>query len=409
MTQRKETEKRRLQSAKGLKQLNEDYYAEARSAHEQGKHVAWITAVFPVELLCAMDIVPMYPENHAVICAARHMTEELSEEVEALGYSRDLCAYARCDLGALQTGKSPIGGVPEPDFLLACNTQCGTLSKWFEVLNRHFGAPVFLLDSPFVLSAEREPGAVRYFENQLRELIQFLEYNTGKKLNMDRLEEALHYSDRGCRLWNEILDMAANKPSPLTYFDESFLMAPIVNLRGRKKSVDFYEAVRDEMAHWVKEGYSAIPDERFRIYWEEKPFWFALREMSEFFMERKTAILCSLYTHAWSYRFDPSDPISTLAKNYAMVYPNLNFEQRAGLMADYMRRYHLHGLIAHGNRSCKGGVFGMVDIKEMIEQKGGYPGIVIDADMSDSRFFSREQIYNRIDAFLEALAVRYGI
>ena len=51
----------------------------------------------------------------------------------------------------------------------------------------------------------------------------------------------------------------------------------------------------------------------------------------------------------------------------------------------------------------------MVDIKEIIEKKGGFPGIVVEADMSDSRFFSREQIYNRIDAFLEALAVRYGI
>ena len=409
MAEEKKTEKKRLASARGIKKLNEDYYAEARSAHEQGKHIAWITAVFPVEILCAMDIIPMYPENHAVICAARHMTEELSDEVEVEGYSRDLCAYARCDLGSLETGKSPIGGVPEPDFLLACNTQCGTLSKWFEVLNRRFGAPVFLLDSPFVHTQERDPGVVRYFETQIRELIEFLEYHTGRKLDMDRLEQALEYSDRGCRLWNEILDMAANVPSPLTYFDESFLMAPIVNLRGRAASVAFYETVKDELIEWVQEGYGAIPGERFRIYWEEKPFWFALREMSEYFAERKTAILCSLYTHAWSYRFDPTDPISTLAKNYAAVYPNLNFQERADLMLDYMRRYHLHGLIVHANRSCKGGTFGMVDIKEIIEKKGGFPGIVVEADMSDSRFFSREQIYNRIDAFLEALAVRYGI
>jgi benzoyl-CoA reductase/2-hydroxyglutaryl-CoA dehydratase subunit BcrC/BadD/HgdB len=409
VTKDNKNEKRRLNSAKGLKKLNEDYYAEARSAHEQGNHIAWITAVFPVEILCAMDIVPMYPENHAVFCAARHMTEELSEEVEARGYSRDLCAYTRCDLGSLYTGKSPIGGVPEPDFLLACNTQCGTLSKWFEVLNRHFGAPVFLLDSPFVYRPNLDPGAIFYFETQIRELIGFLEHYTGKKLNMERLEQALHYSDRGCRLWNDILDMAANVPSPLTYFDESFLMAPIVNLRGRAKSVEFYEAVRDELKEWVNEGYAAIPGERFRIYWEEKPFWFALREMSQYFAERKAAILCSLYTHAWSYRFDPKDPIGTLARNYATVYPNLNFDQRVEFMLDYMRRYHLHGLISHGNRSCKGGAFGMVDIEDMIEKEGGYPGIVVDGDMSDSRFFSSEQVYNRIDAFLEALAVKYGI
>jgi len=409
MSEAVQTEKRRLKSAAGLKQLNEDYYAEARSAHEQGKHIAWTTAVFPVEILCAMDIIPMYPENHAVICAARHMTEELSNEVEALGYSRDLCAYMRCDLGSLYTHKSPIGGVPTPDLLMACNTQCGTLSKWFEVLNRHFGAPVFLLDSPLVTTSSRDSGAVAYFETQIRELIEFLEHQTGKKLNMERLEESLYYADKGCRLWNEILDMAATIPSPLTFFDASFLMAPIVNLRGRAKSVEFYEAVKKELSGWVKDGYSAIPGERFRLYWEEKPFWFALKEMSEYFAERKAAILCSLYTHAWSYRFDTKDPIATLAKNYAGVYPNLSFGQRSDLMLDYMQRYHLHGLIAHGNRSCKGGVFGMPDILNLIESKGGFPGILIEGDMSDTRFFSGEQFYNRIDAFLESLAAKYGI
>ena len=409
MTKEIKTEKRRIQSAKDLKQINADYYSEANSAHDQGKHVAWITAVFPVEILYAMDIIPIYPENHAVICAARHMTEELSEEVEAQGYGRDLCAYARCDLGSLYTGKSPIGGIPKPDFLLACNTQCGTLSKWFEVLHRHFNSPVFLLDSPFIYSSDLDTGALSYFETQIRELITFLEIQVGKKLDMERLKETLHYSDLGCRLWNEILDMAANVPSPLTFFDATILMAPIVTLRGKPRSVSFYEGVRDELSNWVKEGYSAIPGERFRLYWEDKPFWFALREMSEYFTERKAAILCSLYTHAWSYRFDLSDPIGTLAKNYATTYPNLNLNQRAEMMIDYMDRYKLQGLISHANRSCKGGTFGMVDLKDIIKEKTGIPGILIEADMSDSRFFSPEQVYNRIDAFLESLAAKFSL
>lgn len=403
------TEKRKLLSAKGLKQINARYYEEAQSARETGKLVAWITAVFPVELLYAMDIVPIYPENHAVICAARHMTEDLSKEVEARGYSRDLCAYARCDLGALYAGKSPIGGLPAPDFLLACNTQCGTLSKWFEVLNRHFSSPVFLLDSPFVRTPSLDPGSLLYLEEQIRELISFLEGGTGKKLDMDRLAQTLEYSDQACRLWNEILDMGANVPSPLTFFDATVLMAPIVTLRGKKETVEFYTAVRDELAEWTREGYAAIPGERFRLYWEDKPFWFGLREMSDYFTERRAAVLCSLYTHAWSYRFDTSDPVGTLARNYATVYPNISFDQRADLIAGYMKRYRLHGLVSHANRSCKGGVFGMPEIIEQVGERGGFPGIMVEADMSDSRFFLKRDVYDRIDTFLESLADRHGI
>ena len=51
----------------------------------------------------------------------------------------------------------------------------------------------------------------------------------------------------------------------------------------------------------------------------------------------------------------------------------------------------------------------MVDIKNMLEKEGGFPGIVLEADMGDSRFFSEEQIYTRIDAFLESLAQRNGL
>ena len=151
------------------------------------------------------------------------------------------------------------------------------------------------------------------------------------------------------------------------------------------------------------------PGERFRLYWEDKPFWFGLREMSEYFTERKVAVLCSLYTHAWSYRFDTSDPVATMADNYAKVYPNTSFDQRADLITDYMKRYQLHGMVSHANRSCKGGVFGMPEIMEQVREKGGFPGISVEADMSDSRFFLKKQVYDRIDTFLESLADKYGI
>jgi len=236
-------------------------------------------------------------------------------------------------------------------------------------------------------------------------------WRSGRRRNFgwSGLEETLHYSDRACRLWNQILDVAATVPSPITFFDATILMAPIVTLRGKKETVDFYQAVYDELQTWVRDGYAAIPGERFRIYWEDKPFWFGLREMSEYFSERKAAILCSLYTHAWSYRFDTSDPIGTLARNYATVYPNVSFDQRADFIADYMKRYRLHGLIAHGNRSCKGGVFGMAEIIDGVKARGGGPGILVDADMCDRRFFLKEQVYDRIDTFLESLASRYGL
>jgi len=74
-----------------------NYYFEAKTTQE--KPIAWVTSGAPVEFLYAMDVLPIYPENYAAMCAAGHQSLELLEAAEAAGFSQDLCAYARTDFG----------------------------------------------------------------------------------------------------------------------------------------------------------------------------------------------------------------------------------------------------------------------------------------------------------------------
>ena len=80
-----------------MKELLTNYYIEAKTTSE--KPIAWITSGAPVEFLYAMDILPAYPENHAVVLQAKHKALETAEAAEADGYSTDICSYTRCDLG----------------------------------------------------------------------------------------------------------------------------------------------------------------------------------------------------------------------------------------------------------------------------------------------------------------------
>src|SRR4030042_80944 len=170
------------------RQLTGAYLHDARTAHERGRYVAYATAVSPVELFVAHDVIPVYPENHAAACLTKRMGTELSLAMEKKGYTSHLCAYARSDLGYRITGRSATGGIPDPAFLLACNAQCFTLTKWFEVLSRQYQVPLFVFDTPQWI---RDPGArkeiVKYCVSQLRELITALEELTGKKFDYDRL------------------------------------------------------------------------------------------------------------------------------------------------------------------------------------------------------------------------------
>ena len=388
-----------------MKQLTKDYYGGALRAHEENKFIAYTTAVSPVELFYAHDVIPIYPENHAVMCLTGRMMPRLSLEIEKRGYTSHLCAYARSDLGYRELGESPIGGIPDPDFLLACNAQCFTLTKWFQVLSRRYEAPVFVFDTPqYIRKDEARKNIIKYVEAQLAEMIKALEELTGREFDYDRLREVLEYSAEASRLYKEFLDLASIKPSPISIFDALIHMAITVYLRGTKEAVDYYRLLIEEIKEEkVSKGIGVIPDERFRLYWENLPIWFKFRDHSEFLAAHNAVILTSLYAHAWSYDFDVSDPMRTLAENYASVFSNVELEERAERAIALFRQYSLNGNIMFLNRSCKAVTFGVFELKDMITKETGIPALVFESDMGDPRFYSEVQIRTRLEAYLETL------
>jgi benzoyl-CoA reductase/2-hydroxyglutaryl-CoA dehydratase subunit BcrC/BadD/HgdB len=103
-----------------------------------------------------------------------------------MGYSSDLCSYARADIACAPINGGPIGGLPRPDMLVCCNNICGTVLKWYEVPARFFKAPLFILDTPFC-HTEFTAEACRYVKSQINDYIAFLETACGKKLDRDRM------------------------------------------------------------------------------------------------------------------------------------------------------------------------------------------------------------------------------
>src|SRR6056297_4334767 len=109
---------RKIKSVQKMKEIMTNYYIKAKGAADTGRKVAWITSGGPVEPLIAMDVIPVYPENHGAMVGASKMGVELCEKAEEMGYPRELCSYARSDIGCSVTGGGPIGGLPAPDFLI---------------------------------------------------------------------------------------------------------------------------------------------------------------------------------------------------------------------------------------------------------------------------------------------------
>jgi len=92
-----------------MKDLMAKYYNRGEECRREGIPVVWVTAVFPVEIIYAMDLFPYYPENFGAVASARKVADKLSEVAERQGYFSDLCGYARCGLGDAYTCEHPVG------------------------------------------------------------------------------------------------------------------------------------------------------------------------------------------------------------------------------------------------------------------------------------------------------------
>jgi bcr-type benzoyl-CoA reductase subunit B len=397
-----------LKRQKKMKEIMTVYYMEAKSARVGSRKVAWITSGGPVEPLIAMDVIPVYPENHGAMIGASKMGVGLCETAESMGYSTDLCSYARSDIACATVNGGPIGGLPRPDMLVCCNNICGTVLKWYEVQARYFDVPLFILDTPFCHVGFAQE-AKRYVRRQLDEYIRFLERVCGKKMDHDRMKEVGKLSLEGQRLWQAVLDTTANRPAPMSAFDAFYHLALIVTLRGTPVVVEYYTQLLAKMKDRVAKGIGAVPNEKYRLLWDNIPIWPRTRWLSQKFAAHDACLVADTYTSAWCGTMkyiDENNFFDSMAEAYTRIYLNIGVDEMARIVVGMVDKYQADGIVMHSNRSCKPYSLGQYDIQRIVEKERGIPSLMIEADMVDERSFSESQVATRIDAFMEVIKQR---
>jgi bcr-type benzoyl-CoA reductase subunit B len=395
---------RKLETSKDLTRLMTRYYATQKVVSKL-RPLAWVTSGAPVEILVGMGIATAYPENYGALVGAQKAAVPLAQVAEEQGFSPDVCSYARCHVGSVLDGKrAPQGGMPKPDLLVAANNICGTVIKWYQALARQLDVPLFLLDAPYQHEPGLSPHAVQYVAAQLEEMIDWVTRHTGRKLNERRFHQALERSNEAVNLWRDIRELCQARPSPLNAPDLFLTMAPIVVLRGSKDAVRFYQKLKDEVEERVAKGEGAILDERYRLLWDNIAIWFRLFRLFKLFTDAGACFVVDTYTNAWSASVDTDEPILGLARTYTSVYINQSLQARAQLVTDLVERFGVDGLVLHSNRSCKPYSLGQYELLEEVGRRTGAPGLVLEADMCDTRYYAEEPVRNRIHAFLDLLA-----
>ncbi len=401
-----------MKSREILKGLTDQYWKQVKEAPTQGKRVAWCSGISPIELLKVMDFTLVFPENYAAACGARKIATRNCEQAESVGYSTDVCSYARNGLGAAFSGdilNDPINGLPKPDLLLI-NNYCLPIIKWFEELSRFYKVPLLIMEQGFrhdLLNKAEVEDLVNQNEEQLKEFIAFLENFTKQRFDYDKLQASAEISLECAKLWHEVLDMGKHKPAPYTCFDYFNSLFPIMCLKGDPGTVTYYTQLKADLKERMAHNIGAVPNEKYRLYWDNIPIWFKLKELSQKFLSYNASLVTGIYPFAWAFTdMDPRKPLDAIARNMVYYATNTGVKGRSDFITKLVQDFSVEGLVAQSSRTCRFLNVGQYDTINIVSQRTGCPAVFLEGDMCDERVYMESEVNSRIDAFMEVLAQR---
>ena len=384
-----------------LRELQDKIAQDVWDAKNRGEKIGWCASNFPQEITTAMDIKVAYPENMGAAIGAKGGGQRMCEEAEALGYSSDLCSYARINMSYAEYDKCDEIQIPRPDFLLCCNNICGCMMKWYENLAVELNIPLFMIDIPHLTEMECDADRVKYIRAQFDDCIKGLEELTGKKMDWDKFNDVMKGSQRSSAAWLRAMDCMKYEPSPFSGFDTFNNMAVACVGRGTVEAAEAFEALADEYEALAKEGQSTFKgEEKYRILFEGIACWANLKFTYKTLQSRGINLTSTIYGPAFSFLYSNMDELMAA---YAYV-PNSNcFEREVQLRVNDAIKNKVDGAVMHVNRSCKRWSGNTYELERQLRERAGIPTMTFDGDQSDPRIFSEAQYETRVEALVEIM------
>ncbi len=384
-----------------LRELQDKIAQDAWDAKLRGEKVGWCASNFPQEITTAMGIHVVYPENMGAAVGAKGGGLRMCQHAEGMGYSSDLCSYARINFAYADIKKCEEIEIPFPDFLLCCNNICNCMIKWYENLALELNVPLILIDIPHLDAMECSADRVKYIRAQFDDAIAQLEEITGKKMDYDKLRSVMEVSQRSSKAWLKAVGYMACEPSPFSGFDIFNNMAVACVGRGTVAAAEAFEALAEDYEALAKEGKSSFKgEEKYRVLFEGIACWANLKYTYKALQSRGMNVTASVYGPAFSFLYSNLDELMAA---YSYV-PNSNcFERELKLRVDDAINNKVDGAVFHMNRSCKHWSGTLYEMERQFREITGVPTVCFDGDQSDPRVFSEAQYDTRVEALMEIM------
>jgi benzoyl-CoA reductase subunit B len=384
-------------------QMMTDYYSNIKNAHEAGKMIASHPVFFPSEILYAMDIVPMHMEMTTWLDALfLNEQQELLAKGAELGLAPEICSPHRGVAGIFALGK-----IPKPDVVLWSNLICDNTAKSGELIMELTGSPGFFLDNPF----QNSPEEVAYLVSELKEMVAFLEAKTGRKMDYNKLSEAVANMDHEINLYREISEMRKAVPSPMSIAGFLELLGADYMFPGQPQSSAYLTTLRDELKDMVAQKKGAVDPEKFRLMTLFVPPVFMISYLAEVFNElHVTSVAEPMFTKWSEGKLDPDRPLESVALKSFLIPERRSMYgplSQASLddLSNCVEQYKVDGVIYWAFLGCRHTCATIKVVKDLFNQID-VPMLTIDCDLVDPTVNPREETRAKIEQFIEMLEDR---
>lgn len=373
----------------------------ADSLNSKGKLVLHEDMV-PPEILRAMGLSLFMPELNGIMLPLinPNAVEDNIDTAEQFGVPADICSLPKSTIGlALKNHLPPA---------IACvtsNLPCDGGMTAYTLMEKKLGIPFFRLDVPFDVNNER---AIKYFANELRRMVDWLEINTPGKMDWNKLkticDERNIMLDQEMELW----DMIRARPAPMASEPVWLSHLWCFNIfPGKKKATKVITEIGDLARKNLEEGIPAIKKERFRALLWNPP----LLHFSDLFNWAERTYGVALIMDSMSYNrlpyIDTSSEQKMLEGLGQTIMGGPMARHTRGPAKNYMddifhikKQFDIDMLWVAGHIGCKNTAALNGMLRERCREEG-LPLLIIDYDLSDPRIVPREGIIEQIDHFME--------
>ena len=422
---------KRLKATAEAGRYQKEWFQSLHTRVNNGEPFGYLNADVPMELLRAMDIPFVVNQWWAAICAAKRMTRKYFGLVNDAGYRDDLCSYCATafaesldpDDHAIdpETGKplGPWGGLPHPTIAIT-RAACDMQNKIFELFCKNHGAKLYTMEAT---QARKTPlnwwdmdvddWEELYDSDRLdeavedeKQLIRFLEEETGRMFDMNRLVEVMNLINEQETWYRQTRDLiAVTRPAPVTVVDTINAVMQAQWQRGTQWAADHAKSLYYEIKDLVDRGVPAVPNEKYRLMWIGRGLWHDFEFYQSFEKKYGAVFVWTMYlamgADAYIRHNVEEDPLRALAAREIGMEDFLHMPPwNSGWFVKEAKANGIDGVVYMVSPNCLQAVEGSYFIEKALED-AGIPVLRFNSDPVDPRKWNAQTMNGMIEDFIE--------